>query len=311
MVLEIRHLRMMQAIASQGSVTKASQSLHLTQSALSHQLREIENLIGAPLFLRLKKKMLLTQAGERLLQTANSILPQLHQTEEEIQRLAKGDSGILRISTQCNTCYHWLPSMVKKFDQMFPGVEIRIVPEVTSRSVQALLEGKIDLAITFSRTTDKNLLYFPLFEDEQLGLMPPDHPLASKAYLRPRDFQDQALIVYSVPAESNIVFKKFLNPAGISPQKVYFIMLTEAILEMVEAGIGISILARWIAQPYLKSGKLRGVRLGKAGMRRQWYAVTIKSAPTAPYAAGFARLLAESAYPAALQFQSTKGAIGN
>jgi len=191
--------------------------------------------------------------------------------------------------------------MVKKFDRMFPDVEIRIVPEVTSRSVQALLEGKLDLAITFSRTPDKNLVYFPIFQDEQVALMRPDHPLASKPFLQARDFQNEALIVYSIPAESNIVFKKYLHPAGVSPRKVYFIMLTEAILEMVEAGIGVSILARWIALPYLKSGKLRGVPLGKKGIRRQWYAVTLKSAPTARYAAEFARLLAESAYPAVLQ----------
>src|SRR5262249_34093061 len=109
MILEVRHLRLIQAIAREGSVTKASESLHLTQSALSHQLREIEDLFGSPLFLRLKKKMLLTQAGDRLLQTAEAVLPQLHQTEEEIRRLGKGESGLLRISTQCNTCYHWLP----------------------------------------------------------------------------------------------------------------------------------------------------------------------------------------------------------
>jgi LysR family transcriptional regulator, regulator for metE and metH len=303
MILEVRHLRLMQAIVCEGSMTKASQALHLTQSALSHQLRELEQIFGGPLFLRFKKKMLLTQAGERLLQSADSVLPELHQTEEEIQRLVKGESGLLRISTQCNTCYHWLPAMVYQFDRMFPGVEIRIIPEATSRSVEALLEGKLDLAITYTRIQDKNVLHFPIFMDELLAVMRPDHPLASKSYLKPRDFQNEELITYSISKDSNIIFQKYLGPAGISPRKVYSIMLTEAILEMVEAGIGISILARWVALPYLRSGKLRGIPLSKSGMRRQWYAVTIKSSPASRYAEAFASLLAESAYPSVVQKQ--------
>jgi LysR family transcriptional regulator for metE and metH len=301
MILEVRHLRLIQAIAREGGVTKASQHLHLTQSALSHQLREIESFLEAPLFLRLKKKMLLTQAGERLLQTADAVLPQLRQTEEAIYRLAKGEAGLLRISTQCNTCYHWLPRIFKTFERMFPGVEIRIVIEVTNRSVDALLEGKIDLAIAYTKTQNRNLTHYPIFEDELLAVMRPDHPLAAKPFLKLADLKDQALIVYSTPFETSQIFKKILQPAGILPKKVYSVMLTEAILEMVEAGIGITILARWAAFPYLKSGKLRGIPISKRGIHRQWYAVTIKSSSAPPYIEEFARLLAENAYPAVFQ----------
>lgn len=304
MILEVRHLRLVFAIAKEGGVTKASQVLHLTQSALSHQLREIESILGTQLFIRQRKKMILTQPGKKLLLVAETVLPQLQQAEDVIRRLARGEDGVLRISTQCNTFYHWLPSMMKSFSQLFPGVEIQIVFEATNRPLEALLEGQIDLAITYARPADKELACVPIFEDEFLTLMRPDHPMALRPFLRPADFQDQPLILYTTPLDHNYFYRNFLQPAKVLPGKIYHVMLTEAILEMVEAGLGISVMARWAAWPYLKSGKLRGVPISRRGMRRQLYAVTIKSASTPPYLDSFARLLADGAFPAIFDKQT-------
>src|ERR1700741_1927056 len=134
--LEVRHLKLVETVATEGGLTKAANRLHVTQSALSHQLRDIEDKLGTPLFLRLKKKMLLTQAGERLLSAAPAVLDELKRAEDDIRQIALNRDGILRISTECYTCYHWLPAVLKPFNREFPRVEVRIVVEATRRPVE-------------------------------------------------------------------------------------------------------------------------------------------------------------------------------
>ncbi|MCI0415032.1 LysR family transcriptional regulator [bacterium] len=303
MNLEIRHLKLIEAIANEGSMTKASQRLHVTQPALSHQLKEIEDRLNAPLFLRLNRKLILTEAGEQLLSSARRVLQELELTEQNIRKLANGEQGVLRISTQCNTCYQWLPSLLKAMQQKFPGVEVEIVLEATYRPLEFLLAGKLDLAIMNTKVQTKNLSCFPLFEDELLVVMEPDNVLASRPYILPRDFVDQSLMVYAVPAEESLVFQRFLRPAGIRPKRTYKVALTEAMVEMVRAGMGIAVMARWAVASYLKSRELIGVRLTKNGVHRYWHAVTLNSKPTPTYYREFARLLSQTAVP----FRSAKG----
>jgi LysR family transcriptional regulator for metE and metH len=295
--LEVRHLRLIDAIVSEGGVTRAAGKLHLTQSALSHQLKEIEQRLSAPLFHRLKKRMVLTEAGERILQTARRVLEDLDHTEQEVRKIGKGEEGILRISTQCNTCYHWLPSMLKGFHQKYPGVETRIVVEATEDPIKALLEGKLDLAIGYKRVPDRSLAYFPLFDDELVAIVPRGHRLSSSSYVTAKDFADEALILYSIPLETNLVYQKFLHPHRINPRKIYHVMLTEAILEMVRADIGISVLARWAVSPYLKAGDLKAIRLTKKGVRREWFAALLKKETVPEYYYEFVRLLTKTAMP--------------
>ena len=298
MDLEIRHLQLVQAIALEGGMTKAAKRLHLTQSALSHQLKEIEERLKAPLYLRLKKKLVLTEAGEKLLNSAEKVLQELVQTESTLRRLAAGQQGSLRISTQCNTGYHWLPSMLSLYQKSFPDVDVQIVVEATHQPVQALLEGRLDLALAYTKSTDKDLTYSRLFKDELLAVVSPQHPLANVSYLKPQDFADYPMIVYSVPLEENLVFQKILNPAGITPKKIYKVMLTEAILEMVKAGLGIGVLAKWAVAPNLKARSLRGIRLTKKGVFRSWHAVTLKNPPAPRYIQEFIKLLADQSLPA-------------
>src|ERR671939_869871 len=147
MKLDIRHLKLIVAVTEEKSVTRAGERLHLTQSALSHQLRDIEEKLGTPLFIRLNKRMLLTQAGERLLNAAPLVLGELRRAEEDIRQIAQHREGMLRISTECYTCYHWLPAVLRPFHDLFPRVEVRIVAEATRRPLAALLDGRLDLAI--------------------------------------------------------------------------------------------------------------------------------------------------------------------
>lgn len=291
MKLDVRHLELLVAIEEEGSMTKASERLNLTQSALSHQLRDIEERLGTALYLRLNKKMILTYAGQRVLRSARSILDELKRTEEDINEIALNREGIVRISTQCYTSYHWLPAMLKNFNQKYPSIKVQIEIESTRRPVQALLEGKIDVAIVNDPVHDKKLLYRPIFNDELLVLVSPDHPLSSRKYVRARDFIGEHLISHSEMNSSSRVFRKVLEPAGVLPKKISQVHLTEAVVAMVKAGIGISIMARWAVEPHLKSGELLGLPLTRSGIHRQWGAVIIKSQPVPCYLAEFVALI--------------------
>jgi LysR family transcriptional regulator, regulator for metE and metH len=296
MNLEIRHLRLIVAVSEEKGVTKAGVRLHLTQSALSHQLRDIEEKLGTPLFLRMNKKMIPTQAGERLLETARQVLAQVKHTEDDIAQMAASKLGTLRLSTECYTCYHWLPDVMKEFGEWYPGVEVQIVVEATRQPIRALLEGRLDLAIVSSMENDRRLSYRKLFGDELVAVMPPDHPLAVRPYLRARDFADENLILYVAPDEST-VFEKLLRPAGVVPARVSQVQLTEAIIEMVKAGLGITVLARWAVKDQMESGRLITRPLTSKGLHRQWSAAMLRNDSTPDYVNAFVDLLSRPAMP--------------
>jgi len=296
MNLDIRHLKLIVAVTEEKSLTKAGEALHLTQSALSHQLREIEEKLGTPLFLRMNKKMIVTQAGERLLVTARQVLDELKRAEDHIAQMADSSQGTLRISTECYTCYHWLPDVMKEFRRKFPQVQVKIEAEATHRPIQALVRGKLDLAIVSNGRREKLLQYQPLFEDEFVAIMAADHPLVSRPYLRARDFANQEVLLYVRPEESTL-FEKVLRPAGVNPASVSEVPLTEAIIEMVKAGLGISALARWAVEEQVASGKIVARSITRKGLHRQWQAVTIKQESTPAYINEFIALLSRPAMP--------------
>src|SRR5438093_2526054 len=254
MILETRHLRLVAAVAEHGTLTRAGRVLHLTQSGLSRQLVQLETRLELPRFRRLGKRMVPTPAGERLLVAARRTLPQLSDVEEELRRLARGRAAILRVSTECYTCYHWLPGVLPRFARRFPEVDVQIVAEATHHPVPALLDGRIDLAIVSNDDRDDRLAYVSLFTDELVALLRPDHPLSHKPFLAAADFADQHLFVYLLPPGENDVFTKLLMPAGVMPRRVSGVQLPDAILEPVQAGAGIAVLPPCAAAPCLKTG---------------------------------------------------------
>src|SRR6185369_11470799 len=158
MDLEVRHLRLVKEVNAAGSLTRAGAALHLTQSALSHQLRDIESRLGTPLFLRVGKRLVLTAAGDRLLASATDVLERLRQAEHDIREMSRDRAGSLRITTECYTCYHWLPPLLLRFRRSFPRVEVRIDVEGTHHPVEMLLAGKIDIGIMSTPVRDRRLV---------------------------------------------------------------------------------------------------------------------------------------------------------
>jgi LysR family transcriptional regulator for metE and metH len=298
MNIDVQDLQMVAAIAASGSVTRAAGELHRTQSALSHRLRAIEERLGTPLFLRLGKRMVVTAAGERLVATAGRVLEDIRASEDDIRRRHVHQAGVLRVCAQCNTGYHWLPPLADAFRRRFPDVDLSLAVEWTTRPVEALLEGKLDVAILTQSVSHDQIQLRPLFEDEYAAVVPPDHPFAKRAFVRPQDFASERLIIYSSSPDASFTVQRILRPAGVVPERISFVMLTEAILEMVKAHLGISVMQTWAIEPALRSGDVRAIPITAAGIRRQWHAATLKAAGSVPYVDAFISLLASRAMPA-------------
>lgn len=290
--LEIRHLRLVAAVADEGNLTRAADRLNLTQSALSHQLLDLEERLGTPLFQRLPRKMLLTAAGERVLEAAQRILVELGRTEEDVKQFAENRVGSIRLTTECYTCYHWLPRLLPDFTRRHPRIDIRIDISRTHRPYEALLDGIIDLAIVNTSPNDARIELLPLFSDEMLVITHPDHRFASQEHVTAQDLSEEHLLLH-FELEDTYTYRNILRPAGLKPSRVSTVPLTEAIIELVKADMGVAVMARWAVAPQLSSGVLAGVALTPRGLERQWSAATLRNAPRRPYLNDFISMLVD------------------
>jgi len=200
--LEVRHLRLVLAIAEEKTVTRAGERLHLTQSALSHQLRDIEDRLRLDLFHRTGRRLVLTDAGQKVLEASRGILAELGSLEVELGQFASSRRGTVRLSTECYTCYHWLPQVLTRFRETHQGIDVRIVPEATRRPLEALREGTLDVAIVTGRPAEIGIESALLFRDELVLVVQPDHRLAKRKRILPSDLQTEHLILYCEPDES-------------------------------------------------------------------------------------------------------------
>jgi LysR family transcriptional regulator for metE and metH len=296
-MLERRHLALVKAVAEEGSVTRAALRLHASQSALSHQLRDAEDRLGTRLFDRIGKRMVLTAAGSRLLRSARTILDELEGAEQEIRRGLEKARGLVRLTTQCNTVYHWLPSRLRLLHRRHPEVDVQVVAGVTDDPVPALLAGDLDLAIVFRAARDPRIALRPLFRDEVAVMMPPGHRLARRSFVAAPDLGPEHLFVYSMPRESNMVFRDVLIPAGVSPARVTHIQLTEAIVEMVKAGLGVAVLPLWSVAPQVAARELVARPLTRGGRYRQWSAAYRRKPEAPDHLVDFVDILARHPLP--------------
>lgn len=290
--LEMRHLRLLWTVSEEGSLTRAAGRLRLTPSALSHQLRSLEEIAGGLLFQRVGKAMRPTPAGDVMLEAAARVLGIVAETEERLVRQRAGDAGVVRLATHCYTGYQWLPAVVRPFVARHPGAEVRVVGEATRRPIEALLEREIDVAITTQQPVEPGLSSRRVLRDEVKALLPADHPLAARAWLAPEDFAREHLITYSSTPERSAFYAEVLRPAGVSPAKYTSIQLTEAIIEMVRAGLGVTILAEWALGGQMGHGLVLR-RVTRAGWKRSWHAVTWPQEIAGPLVLGFVDTMAE------------------
>lgn len=273
--MEVRYLQLIKAIVEEGSLTQAAKRLHLTQSALSHQLREFESQLETDVFHRVNNKLVLTKAGKRVYQSADKILDQLDRLDREVKEITLGETGEIILCTECYTSYYWLPPVMKKFAQKYPNVDVCINMDGTNHPLELLLNGELDLAFT-SDPIDKNqILYEELFRDEMFAVVSSDHCWAKKKYVEAEDFESETLIIHSKPLKSVIVYDKVLQPKGVEPADITVLPLTEASIEMVKADLGVIVIPEWAIRPYLNSGELSTVKVTREGLHRTHYSAIL------------------------------------
>lgn len=285
-LLELRHLKTITAIAEAGSLTRAAERLHLTQSALSHQVRLLEDHYGLPLFARKSNPLKLTAAGEKLAALAQDVLPAIAATERDIARLREGQAGQLRIAVECHTCFDWLMPAMDQFRQHWPEVELDIVSGFHADPVQLLYEDRADIAIVSEVENQPELTHLPLFSYDMVALLANDHSLANKPFLDAADFANDTLITYPVPDEMLDLIRKVLKPAGINPKRRPT-ELTVAMLQLVASRRGIAALPRWSVQSYLDRGYVLAKPITAQGLKSELYAAMHADRQQAAYLADF------------------------
>lgn len=289
-ILELRHLQTLLALLESGTLSGAATRVHLTQSALSHQIKQLEDYYGASLFERKTQPVRLTPVGQRLHALALSVIGQVGEAERDIARLVQGRAGKLRIAVECHTCFEWLMPAMDVFRQNWPEVEMDLVSGFHANPLGLLHDDKAELVIVSERKEEDNVVFHPLFSFEIVGLVSATHPLAQKEYLTPRDFADETLVSYPVPDDMLDVVRQFLRPRGIQPKR-RTAELTVAILQLVASQRGIAALPEWAVQSYLNSNYVLGKRLGKNGLRGELYAATGAAITRAAYMQDFLQTL--------------------
>lgn len=268
--LEIRHLRTLVALRESGSVSLAAKRVHLTQSALSHQIKLLEDQYDLTLFERKSSPIRFTQAGERLIKLAYDILPQVIEAELDLARVKQGEVGEVRVAVECHTCFDWLMPAMDTFRQHWPLVELDIVSGFHTDTVGLLLSHRADLAIVSEVEENSSIICKPLFSYEMVGICSKDHPLAAKDVWEAEDFKDETLITYPVPDDMLDLLRKVLNPAGIKVTRRNS-ELTIAIIQLVASRRGVAALPYWAVKPYLDRGYVVARKITQQGLYSNLY----------------------------------------
>ncbi|OBX05908.1 LysR family transcriptional regulator [Gallibacterium genomosp. 3] len=269
--LELRHLKTLLALKETGSVSSAAKRVYLTQSALSHQLKLIEEQFGLPLFERKTNPLRFTAAGERLIQLANEVLPKVAMAERDLARVQQGEAGELRIAVECHTCFDWLMPAMDEFRQHWGLVELDIVSGFHTDPVGLLLTDRADWAIVSEVEENSEVIYRPLFAYEMVGICSRDHELASKEVWQAEDFIDQTIITYPVPDEMLDLLRQVLKPAGINPIR-RTTELTIAMIQLVASKRGVAAVPYWAVLPYLERGYVVARKITDKGLYSNLYA---------------------------------------
>ncbi|SEB15810.1 LysR family transcriptional regulator [Variovorax sp. YR216] len=270
-MLERMHLSIVQEVEKQGSLTAAANVLCVTQSALSHSMKKLEQQLGTDIWLREGRSLRLTQAGQYLLAVANRVLPQLDLAEERLRQFAQGERGTLRIGMECHPCYQWLLRIVSPYLAAWPDVDVDVKQKFQFGGIGALFGYEIDLLVTPDPLFKPGLKFEPVFDYEQVLVVGRNHPLAGAAYLKPKQLAQEVLVTYPVETDRLDIYNQFLMPAGISPKRHKTIETTDIMMQMVASGRGVAALPRWLVEEYAERMDVVPVRLGPRGIAKHIY----------------------------------------
>ena len=294
-IIELRHLKTLLALEETGSVSLAAKRVFLTQSALSHQIRMLENHYGAPLFERKSTPLRFTPVGERLLRLAHDLLPQVTDAERDLARIIEGEAGELRSAVECHTCFDWLMPAMGEFRPIWPQIELDIVSGFQADPIGLLLQHRADLAIVSEAEKQNGISFQPLFAYEMVGICAPDHPLTAKNVWTAEDFIGETLITYPVPDEMLDLPKKILIPKNINPPRRHS-ELTIAIIQLVASRRGIAALPYWTVMPYLEKGYVVHRQITDDGLQSKLYAAIRTEDTDKSYLNNFCQIIRERGF---------------
>jgi LysR family transcriptional regulator for metE and metH len=272
-MIELRLLKTLKALAETGNLSKAAKRVHLSQPAVSHQIKAIEDAYGMELFVRKTNPLELTAAGRRLVSLAYELLPRALLAERDLERIRQGHAGQLRIAVECHSCFDWLMPAMDTFREKWPDVELDLVSGFHADPVSLLTDRQAELVIVSSGGEREGVVLAPLFRYQVLGLMAQGHPLSARRYLRAEDFAGQTLITYPIPDARLDVVRDVLKPGGIDPERRHT-QLTVAILQLVASRRGIAALPSWAVHPYLERDYVAARPIGASGLYSNLYAAT-------------------------------------
>ncbi|MET3998602.1 LysR family transcriptional regulator [Marinobacterium sp. MBR-109] len=271
-MIEIRHLKTLTALRDAGSLVEAAERIHLTQSALSHQIKDLEERLNCSLFIRKTRPICFTSAGQRLLTLADELLPMVRSAERDIMRLAGGETGRLNICIECHSCFDWLMPTIDHFRQHWPEVELDLSTGFSFQPLPALARGDLDLVITSDPEERSGIHYVPLFSYESVLVMGRQHRLVARRHIQPQDLAQETLITYPVEQDRLDVFSRFLDPADVEPAEIRTAELTVMIMQLVASGRGVAALPNWAAHEYLEREYIAARPLGEKGLWCTLYA---------------------------------------
>jgi len=281
-MIERTHLKIMAALAENGTLTAAANALFLTQPALSHQMRYLEKKLEVSLWERDGRQLRLTQAGELLLQAAQQILPVLEQTEKTLKAYGEGRQGILRIGVECHPCYEWLKTILAEFLVAMPDIDVDIINKFQFSGLEGLLNHHVDLLVTPDVLKKAGLVYEPLFNYELVLLVAESHRLATKSYIVADDLLAELLLTFPVAHQRLDVFTQFLLPAVVTPTTKAIESL-DIMVQMVSLERGVTVLPNWLADDYCTKLAVAKVRLGQHGLNKTLYAAMRQTDVTIDY----------------------------
>ncbi|MDH5928030.1 LysR substrate-binding domain-containing protein [Vibrio lentus] len=272
-MIELKHLRTLTTLRDSGSLTATATSLHLTQSALSHQLKDLEARIGGQLFLRKTRPVKFTSEGEILLKLADEIQPRIAKAENELASLKEDVNGRLHMAIECHSCFQWLMPALKEYQVAWPSVTLDFSSGFGFEPLPALMAGELDLVITSDIQPRSEVHYEPLFDFEMRLITAINSPLAEKPSIDPQDLSDITMLSYPVQKQRLDVVKHFLQPAGVEPKKWKQADNTLMLVQMVSAGLGVAALPNWAISEFSRQGLIASKPLGKGLSRRLFAAV--------------------------------------
>ncbi len=290
MHLEFRHLRTIRAIHQAGGLARAADMLNMTQSALSHQVKGLEDQAGIELFVRRSKPMKLSAAGLRMLKLAERILPEIDALTEEFAALKSGKTGRLHIAIECHACFEWLFPVLELFRRAWPDVDVDIRAGLAFEALPALNREEVDLVISSDPVKMEGVIFNPLFDYHPMFVAAAANPLAARAVIVAEDFRDQMLITYPVARDKLDVFTEVLTPARVEPRGQRQVELTAVILMLVAANRGVSVLPDWVLREVKSNADYVTRPLGPGVITKRLYAATREEDATKPFMAHFLRL---------------------